>query len=273
MNAYLALTKGSKLDERNPDFDLEQVVRKKRDKLSFYKKIAGYKEIAGIYEKEIKDEYQQWYHRYVSSFGDANKGAIQKGKANDYVLFLKVQTIPQSPLVVGLGNPSVLETSLNLHPIYGTPYLPGTALKGLTAHYAHSISTQYPELSRDGNDFKVLFGEQEQAGMIGFHDAWITPETLNSSLRHDVMTPHHPQYNAGSSSGENIAAPRDDDSPNPIPFLSVIGCFTIVLTCNLKEEQATAWLKLAKTLLLKALEEEGIGAKTAIGYGRMKKAE
>lgn len=33
-------------------------------------------------------------------------------------------------LVIGLGNPSVLDTGLRLHSIYGFPYLPGPGLKG-----------------------------------------------------------------------------------------------------------------------------------------------
>lgn len=33
-------------------------------------------------------------------------------------------------LVIGLGNPSVLDTGLRLHSIYGFPYLPGQGLKG-----------------------------------------------------------------------------------------------------------------------------------------------
>ncbi|MEO0168684.1 MAG: type III-B CRISPR module RAMP protein Cmr6, partial [candidate division WOR-3 bacterium] len=34
-------------------------------------------------------------------------------------------------LVVGLGSTHVLETSLTLHHIFGIPYIPGTALKGV----------------------------------------------------------------------------------------------------------------------------------------------
>lgn len=268
MNAYLALTKGYGIDEGESDLDIEQVIRKSNDKFSFYKKI-----VEDCYDKTRVQEYSNWYHRYMSSFGDVTNAEMHKGKAEGYVLFFDVQTETQSPLVIGMGSPSVLETNLELHPIYGTPYLPGTALKGLTAHFAHSINSQYPELKRGGKDYNVLFGDQEQAGIIGFHDAWITPETLKSSLGHDVLTPHHPKYNANTLIGENISAPRDDDSPNPIPFLIVRGCFRIILTCNLQADQAKAWLELAKMLLLKALEEEGIGAKTSIGYGRMKKTK
>lgn len=37
-------------------------------------------------------------------------------------------------LVIGLGNPNPLETSLTLHPQYGVPLIPGSAVKGLARH-------------------------------------------------------------------------------------------------------------------------------------------
>src|SRR5437667_12057289 len=40
-------------------------------------------------------------------------------------------------MVVGLGSESVLEASISLHRTYGVPYIPGSALKGLAASYAH----------------------------------------------------------------------------------------------------------------------------------------
>lgn len=256
MNVYLALTKGR-------GSDLERAVRDKGNgKFSLYKEI-----INPPYYKQQNRDYKTWYHRYISSFGDVNAEGIQKGKAGGYVLFFNVQTETQSPLVIGMGNPSVLETNLVLHPVYGTPYLPGTALKGLAAHYAHSLSDRYPELRIDAS---VMFGNQDHAGLIGFHDAWIVPESLTSSLGHDVITTHHPNYYESSATAERINAPRDDDSPTSIPFLIVQGCFSIVLTCDCQEEEARAWLDLTKTILLQALEDEGIGAKTSIGYGRMK---
>lgn len=40
-----------------------------------------------------------------------------------------------SRLIVGLGSTSVLETSIKLHHIYGVPYIPSTAVKGLLRAY------------------------------------------------------------------------------------------------------------------------------------------
>lgn len=41
-----------------------------------------------------------------------------------------------TPLVVGLGQHTVLETGLTLHRLYGYPYIPGSALKGACRAYA-----------------------------------------------------------------------------------------------------------------------------------------
>src|SRR5713226_261316 len=38
-------------------------------------------------------------------------------------------------MAVGLGGETVLETDLTLHHLYGIPYIPGSALKGLTKAY------------------------------------------------------------------------------------------------------------------------------------------
>lgn len=40
-------------------------------------------------------------------------------------------------MIIGLGGENVLETGLTLNHTYGTPMIPGTALKGLAAHYCH----------------------------------------------------------------------------------------------------------------------------------------
>lgn len=47
----------------------------------------------------------------------------------------EIEGVTSYRLVVGLGNPSVTETSITLHNTYGTPYIPGQALKGITRNY------------------------------------------------------------------------------------------------------------------------------------------
>jgi CRISPR-associated protein Cmr6 len=138
-----------------------------------------------------------------------------------------------SRLVVGLGAQNVLETGLTLHHTYGTPIIPGSALKGLAAHYCDQIWGEKHLADAAPHEYhKLLFGTTDDGGVITFHDAWIIPESLPTALQQDVMTPHHPDYQ------------RDPD----------------------KDE--AKWTNCAFELLCKALDDWGVGGKTSSGYGR-----
>ncbi len=161
-------------------------------------------------------------------------------------------------LAIGLGGESVLETSITLHRTYGVPYIPGSALKGLAARYAR---TRLEDSEwREGKAYKILFGDTDEAGYVTFFDAlYILGSAANDHpLMMDVMTVHHPEYYQGKSK-----PPADWDSPTPIPFLSATGSYLIALYGDDK------WVEAALQILDRALREEGIGAKTSSGYGRM----
>lgn len=62
---------------------------------------------------------------------------------------IKVSYTTSSRLVVGLGSASVLETSIKLHHIYGVPYIPSSAIKGvLRAYKLWELSEWHAELYR-----------------------------------------------------------------------------------------------------------------------------
>ncbi|MCM8809920.1 MAG: type III-B CRISPR module RAMP protein Cmr6, partial [Candidatus Omnitrophica bacterium] len=52
-------------------------------------------------------------------------------KNQGYELVYSGQLQTKSRLIVGLGSSHALETSLTLHHIYGIPYIPASALKGV----------------------------------------------------------------------------------------------------------------------------------------------
>ncbi len=186
-------------------------------------------------------------------------------------------------MAIGLGGESVLETGLTLSHTYGTPLIPGSALKGLAAHYCDRVwgignsefkktleetDTEGKKQKRAGKYFTELFGTQDDSGHIIFHDAWITPESLqpDKGLRLDVMTPHHGKY----YSGENNSAPTDFDDPNPVLFLSITGDFLLAVSFDVPGDENRQWAELSLELLSQALGEWGIGGKTSSGYGRMR---
>ncbi|MDY6861725.1 MAG: type III-B CRISPR module RAMP protein Cmr6, partial [Thermodesulfobacteriota bacterium] len=228
-------------------------------------------------------------------------------------------------MVVGLGAENVHENSMTLHHIYGIPYIPGSALKGITRDAAISdlcseVQNEKPdvmdalismpdsdekdeekrrkEIKKNGKvkrqnkdpvepenttiakiikgwpDFekaRKVFGGQKQAGKIIFFDAF--PEK-DVSIKLDIMNPHYPKYYSGDE------APTDWQNPAPIKFLTVENTsFNFALALNKKEtdknrnkiDSNPALLNAAEKWLKKALEDDGVGAKTSVGYGYFSK--
>ncbi|MFZ2471004.1 MAG: type III-B CRISPR module RAMP protein Cmr6 [Methanothrix sp.] len=171
-----------------------------------------------------------------------------------------------SRMIIGLGGENVLETGISLQHTYGTPFIPGSALKGLTAHYCDQVWGAIDTKFKLGEEYhETIFGTTEDSGHIIFHDAWITPESLGDSMKPDVMTPHHSVY----YSNKEDAAPTDFDDPIPITFLSIVGGFYVTVSCDVQNEVGEKWAKLVFKMLTEALKEWGIGGKTNAGYGRL----
>jgi len=173
----------------------------------------------------------------------------------------------QGRMVHGLGSQNVLEAGITLHHLYGTPIIPGSSIKGVASHYCDEVWGLSDERFKEKGEYHIiLFGTQEDAGHIIFHDGWIVPSSLKtggrSGLVMDIMTPHHTDYYSGK------AAPTDYDSPNPISFLSVTGEFLIAVSCDVEDERGEKWSELALELIKETLIQQGVGGKTSSGYGR-----
>jgi CRISPR-associated protein Cmr6 len=152
-------------------------------------------------------------------------------------------------LATGLGNESVLEVGIRLSHSYGTPVIPGSALKGVLR----------ARIEDEGlRDF--LFGSPSSSAFVEFQDAWWIPDS-RSPFALDVMTVHHPDYYAGKG------APTDFDNPNPVQFLSVRGSFLFAAQF-LGEDPKGAWKGYVQKLLKDTLEKDGVGGKLSGGYGR-----
>lgn len=195
-----------------------------------------------------------------------------------------------SRLLIGHGNPSPTDVGLTLHHTWGVPVIAGTALKGLLAHYmdaAYGESEEWcgvtyggngdgPPVAPPGKDYRELFGAPDTQtgpardagrealqGAVIFHDALWNPNNCDRlPLAPDVLTVHQRDY-YNSKGG---SWPNDYDSPNPVSFLTVEpgAKFLVAVSCL-----DPAWAEFAITELLKALEEWGVGGKTAAGYGRI----
>ena len=190
------------------------------------------------------------YHRWLNM--TTATGAVHFSAATDW------------HMVVGLGGETVLETDLTLHHLYGFPYIPGSALKGLTRAYAAGEVYPSTKIENDNAEIQSIFGTQEKAGTVIFFDAM--PIDGQTSIVLDIMNAHYPNYY-----GEK-RPPTNDQNPNPITFLTVANTtFMFALAPrNPSDERHRKDVEQAKEWLRLALAKYGVGGKTSAGYGYFK---
>jgi len=107
-----------------------------------------------------------------------------------------------------------------------------------------------------------IFGTLEQEGRVIFFDALPEPNNLQDVFELDIMNSHYQPYYSGSE------PPGDWFDPNPIFFLTIREGVVFNFWIWQKSEHYSNLLKKTKILLIEALKEVGVGAKTSLGYGR-----
>lgn len=159
----------------------------------------------------------------------------------------------------GLGEHSVFETAITLHSLYGFPYFRGSATKGMTRAYARDWLGE-----DDGSPLmREIFGNPwgVKKDFCAAHVEFLGGLPVEAAaIELDIMNPHYPDwYREGKP-------PADWCNPIPVYFLTIgPGTrFRFYLAGDPEHEDATArageWHR-------EALEEIGVGAKTAAGYG------
>lgn len=171
--------------------------------------------------------------------------------------------------VTGLGREHPLENGFVWHHTLGVPYLPGSSLKGMLRAWMRETYGMIGE-DKSGNsiyketaNIEAVFGIAGLAGQIILFD--MLP-TKPPKLSVDVMTPHYaPYYQHGE-------VPGDWHSPVPITFLTVapeqswqIG---VAFGSQAGKVHDAPSIDQLVVDLLQAIEVNGVGAKTAVGYGR-----
>jgi len=161
-------------------------------------------------------------------------------------------------LLVNLGSSSVYETSLLIHRNYSIPFIPGSAVKGVTNH--HTIM-----LKEDGKitdeEYIRIFGDQNKKGDVIFFDALPVIEKTRDFIVLDVMNVHYGDYYRDES---HKTPPGDWMNPNPVFFLAVEKGTKFKFTVASKDKNLA---NNAMNLLKDAITKLGIGAKTSASYG------
>ncbi len=196
---------------------------------------------------------------------------------------------PEWRMVIGLGDSSVYETSITLHHIYGIPYIPGSAIKGVFRNYII-----YTYFGKKGNELDLANAEKRAFQDQGFCDIFGAPKESfykaavqgkviffdaypqgKIRISPDVMNPHYaPYYNSSDESDP----PGDYYNPIPIYFLTVYDTsFEFLIGVHHDDNKPIKSGKFEGKMLSEvisknfenAIRDFGIGAKTAVGYGHM----
>lgn len=203
-------------------------------------------------------------------------------------------------MVIGLGGESVYETGMTLHPVYGIPYIPSSSIKGILRSWIISqlfdnleykaISTSKVFCTLFGCPKEIKNGKQKLKsaldgkafqGNLRFFDAFPNQAPM---LKTDIMNVHYSNW----YKEVGYQPPTDTQMPIPIPFLTIDNHNNLTFTFNIAitenqplrnfnesiDLQGTnligdSLLDFANYWLKNALENHGIGAKTAVGYGYM----
>jgi CRISPR-associated protein Cmr6 len=222
---------------------------------------------ASAHEKEGKTEFLQ---NFVKAFN----GSVDEKELYQHTVARRIAALSPlraqshtatSSLIVGIGRWNPVEVGFTLDRFTGSPFLPGSTIKGLV--HAAAVLVGSGELAGDhvlwANEEALtrVFGKQDQQGAFVFFDALPAQWPV---LEVDVMTPHHSKYNDGSG-----AFAADWDEPVPVHFLRIkagtrfLFWFGPRLGASIEDGVDAA----VGRLLTTALDWLGAGAKTSSGYG------
>lgn len=222
---------------------------------------------------DISKAKEKVYEFKSNNFQEANAYLNKLNERQRQIADKSFTLTTKSRLIVGLGGGSALEVSIKLHFIYGFPYIPSSAIKGVLRAYkilkkVNFDFEKYSDLEKkieSGNredkeigTFVRVFGNQQYKGDLIILDA--IPKKF-PKLEEDIMNPHYPKYY------NEKEPPTDNQYPVPIKFLTVE-----------KEEKFNFYFKNSQVYkeafetdlkqdLIEAFNYIGIGAKTGIDYG------
>ncbi len=246
-------------------------------------------QIAGI---SVSPDYSRSFERWRKSFSAAGDRVFELALA--------------SRLLVGHGNSSASDIGLTVHHTWGVPLIPGSALKGLAAHYLDAVygpsdpdKTPWEQEGEEriraayqgvswrgrriergpGEVYRALFGAPDADG-----DDAMRENGLEAGATAGLVTFHDALYVPGSVREDkpfvadvltvhqkgyydSAGGSLPNDSDSPNP----VAFLTVRpgVRFLLALSGPPEWTELAERLLRDALEKWGVGGKTSAGYGRL----
>lgn len=231
------------------DYDIKEKDKKGKQRKQSIKNVP----YARIFFKESKDKDYGFLKTITNDINSISQSFKFRRKFSFKPDKIAVGTGCESPF----GSTSLI----TLHPVYGIPFIPSSAIKGV-------VRNSYIQENHDGCEdealadvnFIKLFGSgadndsQASQGKLVFLDAF--PEK-DFEIYWDVQTPHFKDY----YDDEGKKEPTDDINPVPLYFPIIKNASFLICVCSLED------IELNYDIFKIAFSKYGIGAKTSLGYG------
>ena len=245
------------------------------------------KKLAGL---AVSPDYARYFARWKASF------ASDGDRLAEFTL--------TSRLLIGHGNASAIDVGLTVHHTWGVPVIPGSALKGLVAHYVDATygpaDASKKPWEQEGDErvranyqgviwrrrriargpgaiYRALFGAPEAD-----EDAAMREQGFEAGAKAGLVTFHDALYVPGSRADNKPFAAdvltvhqkgyydsSGQSLPNDYDSPNPVAFLTARPECRflLALSGPGEWTELAAQLLADALKNWGVGGKTAAGYG------
>jgi CRISPR-associated protein Cmr6 len=252
--------------------------------------------LADIADIVVDPDYARSFDRWKNSFT----------AEGDRVVELSLT----SRLLVGHGNTSATDVGITVHHTWGVPFIPGSALKGLVAHYVEAtygpadpdkmpwdqqgeeheraryqgVTWKGSRIERGPGDiYRALFGAP-----VANSDDEMRKHALSAGATSGLVTFHDALYVPGSIVGDKPFAAdvltvhqkgyydsSGKSPPNDYDSPNPVAFVTVRPGCRLLFALSglPEWTMLAERLLCDSLSHWGVGGKTSAGYGRIEQVK
>jgi len=240
----------------------------------------------------VAPDYARSFERWKQSFSVAGDRLVELTLA--------------SRLLIGHGNSSAIDVGLTVHQTWGVPVIPGSALKGLVAHY---VDATYGPTDPDRKPWEQQSGERMRADYQGvtwnrrriergpgaiYRALFGAPDAREDDAMREhgfeagaaagLVTFHDALYVPGSiADNKPFAADvltvhqkgyydsSGSSAPNDYDSPNPVAFLTVRPGARLLIALSgpPEWTELLERLLRDALEHWGVGGKTSAGYGRL----
>jgi CRISPR-associated protein Cmr6 len=201
-------------------------------------------------------------HKYLSAFSELGLKTVE------------LSCVTSTRFLTGIGETTPTEVGMVFDRNTGLSYIPASSVKGAVRYaYCVNFARKDPDEDRefvdekDVNGLIELFGsldtKNSSRGGFAFMDVY---SKKPPEIAIDIMNPHYGKYYKGESND----GPVETEEPVPIKFLAVEKDTVFKFRGFFLTKEAESYWDQLNEAFFTALTELGIGAKTAVGYGRFK---